>query len=678
MVFSPSQAVAFFDVPCQPQLGKSDRLMSSPTSRDLRIYDRAANIADLYRLAGEVYGNFPAQAHRGKNADFQTRSYRELYDTACALGTALIGLGLQARQQVAIVSDNRPEWMLCDAAVLLCGGADVPRAADTTEQEVAFIVAHSDAVLLVAENKSVLQRVLAVRAALPKVKHIVLLEGEPPEGSGVHKLSDLLERGRHLRATGDRVIEERLAGIKGDDLFTIIYTSGTTGEPKGVMLTHDNMLSQARYLPFDLTPGDRILSILPVWHSYERVFEMVTVSHGSCTYYTSLRAIGEDLRKARPTWMASAPRLWEGLYNRILQNVSQAPPFRRALFRAAYHCSREYQSAWFFLTGRRLDLQGRSRWQSLGLAASSLAKLLLYALPHKILDLLVLKKLRGVVGGEFRGTVSGGGALPPHIDEFFNFIGIPVFEGYGMTETSPVLAVRTWRQLVIGTVGPFWPHTQIRIIDPVDGKVIYPSELHGQDGRGRKGEIHAKGPQVMKGYYKNPEATAKVLKDGWMNTGDIGMVTFNDCLKILGRSKETIVLLSGENVEPVPIEAKLLESRFIEQCMVVGQDEKNLGALIVPSVEALKAQGFAVDDLTAAGRDPRIAEAINAEVRRLVSRELGFKPFEFVPAWRFVPKPFEVGDELTATFKPKRHVITEKYSELVDEMYQQTRTARKF
>ena len=651
--------------------------MSSPASRDLRIYDRAVNIADLYRLAAEVYGALPAQAHRAKSADFQTRSYRELYDTACALGTAFIGLGLQARQHVAIVSDNRPEWMLCDAAVLLCGGADVPRAADTTEQEISFIVAHSDAVLLVAENKTVLQRVLAVRAALPKVKQIVLIEGEPPEGSGVHKLSDLLERGRHLRATGDRVIEERLAGIKGGDLLTIIYTSGTTGEPKGVMLTHDNMLSQARYLPFDLTPGDRILSILPVWHSYERVFEMVTVSHGSCTYYTSLRAIGEDLRKARPTWMASAPRLWEGLYNRILQNVSQASPLRRALFRAAYHCSREYQSAWFFLTGRRLDLHGRSRPQSLRLAASSLAKLLLYALPHKILDLLVLKKLRGVVGGEFRGTVSGGGALPPHIDEFFNFIGIPVFEGYGMTETSPVLAVRTWRKLVIGTVGPFWPYTEIRIIDPVDGKVIYPSEPHGQDGRGRKGEIHAKGPQVMKGYYKNPEATARVLKDGWMNTGDIGMVTFNDCLKILGRSKETIVLLSGENVEPVPLEAQLLESRFIEQCMVVGQDEKNLGALIVPSVEALKAGGFAVEDLTSAEHNPRIAEAINAEVRRLVSREQGFKPFEFILAWRFAPKPFEVGDELTATFKPKRHVITEKYSALIDEMYAQTRTVRK-
>ena len=644
---------------------------------DLRIYDRARSIADLYRLAAEAYGELPAQAWRERSADFQTRSYRALYDEACALATAFIGLGLQAREHVAIISDNRSEWLLCDAAVLLCGAADVPRAADTTEQEISFIVAHSDSVLLIAENKHVLQRVLAVRAALPKVKHVVLIEGEPPAGSDVLKLSELLERGRHLRASGDRTVEERLGGIQGADLFTIIYTSGTTGTPKGVMLTHDNMLSQARYLPFDVRPGDRILSILPVWHSYERVFEMVSISRGACTYYTSLRTIADDLRKARPNWMASAPRLWEGLYNRILHNVAEASPIRRALFRAAYHCSREYQSARFFLTGRRLDIHGRSFFESLGLAAGSVAKLLIYAIPYRILDALVLKKLRGVVGGEFRGTVSGGGALPPHVDEFFNYIGIPVLEGYGMTETSPVLAVRTWRKLVIGTVGPFWPHTEIRIIDPTDGRTVYPSGLLGKGGRGIKGEIHAKGPHVMKGYYKNPEATEKVLKDGWMNTGDLGMVTFNDCLKILGRSKETIVLLSGENVEPVPIEAKLLESRFIEQCMVVGQDEKHLGALIVPAVEALKAQGFEVSDLTQAEADPRIAEVVAGEIRRLVSRENGFKPFEFVLGWRFVPKAFEVGDELTATFKHKRHVITEKYAALVDDMFHHSRAARK-
>ena len=650
--------------------------MQSVRPYDQHIYDRATSIADLYRLAAEVYADQPAQARRDKAGEFAPRSYRRLYEDARALGTAFVELGLLGRQHVAIVADNRPEWMLCDAAVLLCGAADVPRAADTTEQEISYIVAHSDAVLLIAENKNVLQRVLAVRAALPKVRHIVLIEGEPPDGSGVLKLQDLLERGRHLREAGDRVIEERLAGIRGSDLFTLIYTSGTTGEPKGVMLTHDNMLSQVRYLPFDLAPGDRVLSILPVWHSYERVFEMVTVSRGACTYYTSLRTVGEDLRKVRPTWMASAPRLWEGLYNRILHNVAEAPGLRRALFRAAYHCSREYQSAVFFLTGRLLDLRGRSLFETLGLALRSVLRLLIYAVPYRILDGLVLKKLRGVVGGEFKGTVSGGGALPPHVDEFFNYIGIPVLEGYGMTETSPVLAVRTWRKLVIGTVGPFWPHTEIRIVDPATGEIIYPARFKRGGGRGVKGEIHAKGPQVMKGYYKNPESTAKVLRDGWMNTGDLGMVTFNDCLKILGRSKETIVLLSGENVEPVPIEAQLLESRFIEQCLVVGQDEKHLGALIVPSLEGLKAQGFAVETLAEAEKHPQISEVVAAEVRRLVSREQGFKPFEFVLAWRFVPKAFEVGDELTATFKPKRHVIADKYASLVDEMFHHTRTTR--
>ncbi len=648
-----------------------------PEPTDQRIYDRARSIADLYRLAAEVYPDRPALARRNKEGVFQPKTYRELYAEAVALGTALVELGLQPREHVALLSDNRPDWLLCDGAVLLCGAADVPRAADITAQEISYIVAHSDAVLVMAENKNVLARVLEVREALPQVRQVILLDGEPPEGSGVLKLADLVSRGRHLREAGDRVIEERLAQIKGSDLFTLIYTSGTTGTPKGVMLTHDNMLSQVQDLPFVISPADRVLSILPVWHSYERVFEMVTISRGACTYYTSIRAVGEDLRKVRPHWMASAPRLWEGLYGRILHNVSEAPRLRRGLFRAAYHCSREFETAWFFLTGRLIDLTGRSPGQSLVLALRSIALLALYAVPRTLLDALVMKKIRAVVGGEFRGTVSGGGALPPHVDEFFNYIGIPVLEGYGMTETSPVLAVRTWTKLIIGTVGPFWPRTQIRIVDPASGEVLYPDEKRAGGGRGIKGEIHAKGPQIMKGYYKNPEATDKVLRDGWMNTGDLGMVTFNDCLKIVGRSKETIVLLSGENVEPTPIEAKLLESPLIDQCMVVGQDEKQLGALIVPSLAGLKAHGLVLATLEAAAADERAGDLISAEVRQLVSREQGFKSFEFVASWRPVTKPFEVGDELTPTFKLMRHVITAKHAALIDAMYHHTRAKRK-
>ena len=652
-------------------------LSMTPRPTDQRIYDRAKNIADLYRLAAEVYPERPALARRNKEGVFVPTTYRELYQQAVSLGTALIELGLQAREHVALLSDNRPEWLLCDSAVLLCGGADVPRAADITAQEISYIVSHSDAVLVLAENKNVLARVLEVRNALPRVRQIVLMDGEPPEGSGVLRLEDLVARGRHLRETGDRVLEERLAQIKGADIFTLIYTSGTTGTPKGVMLTHDNMLSQVVHLPFVISPADRVLSILPVWHSYERVFEMVTVSRGACTYYTSIRTVGDDLRKVRPHWMASAPRLWEGLYGRILHNVSEASRLRRGLFRAAYHCSREFESAWFFLTGRRIDLVGRSAAETCLLALRSMALLLVYAIPRALLDALVMKKIRAVVGGEFRGTVSGGGALPPHVDEFFNYIGIPVLEGYGMTETSPVLAVRTWPKLIIGTVGPFWPHTQIRLVDPSSGQVLYPNPGSPGGGRGLKGEIHAKGLQVMKGYYKDPVATEKVLRDGWMNTGDLGLITFNDCLKIVGRTKETIVLLSGENVEPTPIESQLLESSLIEQCMVVGQDEKQLGALIVPSLAGLKAQGLTFPTLEAAAADEKAGDLVAAEVKRLISREQGFKPFEFIAVWRPVAKPFEVGDELTPTFKLMRRVITAKHQALIDAMYHHTRTQRK-
>lgn len=642
---------------------------------DLRIYDRADNLAVLYRLIGEVYRDRPALAWK-EAGEYRSMSFGELYDRGAALGAALIELGLQPREHVALLADNRPEWLVCDFGIILSGAADVPRAADVTAQEIAFIVAHSDSVMVIAENAAVLKKVLEVRASLPKVRHIILMHGEAPAGENILLLADLIEHGRRLRADGDRALDDRIAEVRADDLLTLIYTSGTTGTPKGVMLTHANMMSQVRYLPFHLDPGDRVLSILPVWHSYERVFEMVSVSRGACTYYTSLRTIADDLRKVKPTWMASAPRLWEGLYNRILHNVAGQSTVKRGLFRAAYHCSRAFQSAHFFLTGRLIDVKGRSWLESAALAAKSLLQMAVYCLPYKLLDALVLKKLRGVVGGEFKGTVSGGGALPPHVDEFFNYIGIPVLEGYGMTETSPVLAVRTWDKLIIGTVGPFWPHTQIRIVDPSDGTVIFPAGTAG-GGRGIKGEIHANGPQVMKGYYKNPESTEKVLRDSWMNTGDLGMVTFNDCLKILGRSKETIVLLNGENVEPVPIEAQLLESRFIEQCMVVGQDEKQLGALVVPSLEGLKSQGLNFASLGEAESDARVADLISGEIKRLVSRETGFKPFEFVLGWRFVPKPFEVGDELTATFKHRRHVITEKYATLIDEIFENSRSGRR-
>ncbi|MCX7868473.1 MAG: AMP-binding protein, partial [Terrimicrobiaceae bacterium] len=425
-------------------------------------------------------------------------------------------------------------------------------------------------------------------------------------------------------------------------------------------------------LPFSLRSGERALSILAVWHSYERVFEMVTTSMGVCTYHTSIRTLAGGLKSVEPHVMASAPRLWESLYQKLMARVETLPPPRRRLFHMARAAGCAVRNAERFFRGQELDVTGRNLAENLARAAFHASRWLLYRVPLAVLEPLVLAKLRKAVGcGCFRGTISGGGALQPHVDEFFNSIGIPVLEGYGLTESCPVLAVRTWNNLVIGTVGPPFPETEIRIVDLTTGEVLFPDRSRRDGGRGRRGEILARGPQIMRGYYKDAEGTAKVLRDGWLSTGDIGMITFNNCLKILGRCKDTIVLLNGENVEPVPIENRLTSSPLIESCMVTGQDQKHLGVLIVPSIEGFRAAGISAANLAELAARPEAAHLLEKEIRSLISPEAGFKPFERIAAFRMLPRPFEPGRELTATLKLRRHVISETYSSLLLEMHGQ-------
>ncbi len=626
--------------------------------------------AALFREAAERFEALPAFATKDAKGVYQAISYREVYDRGLAVATALIDLGLEPREHVGLLSDNREEWIVTNYGIQLAGAADVPRGADVTEAEITYILNHADVRFVFIEHIALLAKFEKVRSTLKSVETIILMDPRAEAPAGVLKLADLIRRGEELRAAGDRRAEQRTDQINPDDTFTIIYTSGTTGTPKGVLLTHRNMASQIANLPFNLDPGDRALSILPIWHSYERVFEMVAISMGACTHYTSIRHIGEDLKKVRPTLMASAPRLWEGLYQKLMARIADAPPLRRALFKAARFSTCRVKRAERFFVGQELDMHGRGLGESLPRGIAHLARWCMLLVPHLILDRIVLSKLREAVGcGDFRGTISGGGALQPHVDEFFNFIGIPVLEGYGLTETSPVLAVRTWKNLVIGTVGPFYPQTEIRIVDLNNGEVLYPDPSRKDRGRGRRGEIHARGPQIMRGYYKDTEGTARVLRDGWFNTGDIGMVTFNDCLKIMGRSKDTVVLLNGENVEPIPLESSLVESPLIDHCMVVGQDQKHLGALIVPSLEGFRAAGVSVATIAELADNEKARQLLSDEIRRLVSSERGFKPFERIADFRFVAKPFETGDELTNTFKLKRFVIVDKYAPLLTAMY---------
>lgn len=595
------------------------------------------NLPQLFFKAGASWKERPAFATRIKGGSFEMVSYGSWCERAVALATALIELGLEAREHVGLLSDNCFEWILIDAAVQLCGAADVPRGSDITPAEMKYIIAHADVKILFLENQKLLAQWQALSEACPPCSHIVMMHAE--EGAtlpeGVMTLASLEALGKRLREAGDRRVEERIAQLQPDDLYTIIYTSGTTGTPKGVQLTHASICSQVKNLKTVLI-GEassknqllgkeplRALSILPIWHSYERVFEMFVISQGGCTYYASLRSLAQDLKLVRPNVMASAPRLWEVLYEKIIAEVERQSRLKKFLFHNVIKC--EWLAALF------------RRW-----------------------NLPPLPQLRTVVGGALRATISGGGALPPYVDQFFNRIGIAVLEGYGLTESGPVLAVRTPEQLVIGTVGPLLPETEIKIIDLENGETLYPDPAARDLGVGRRGEICARGPQMMRGYYKDPKGTTQALREGWLHTGDIGVMTSEGCLKIVGRCKETIVLLNGENVEPLPIESRLLQSPFIAQCMVVGQDQKQLGVLIVPSSEAL----------TQCGNDSQKQQQLfQSEIRRLISTEHGFKAFEKIGRWYLLSKPFEVGDELTGTYKLKRHLIADRYRALIDVMF---------
>ncbi|TVQ92843.1 MAG: long-chain fatty acid--CoA ligase [Bacteroidetes bacterium] len=630
---------------------------------------KADNLALLYRKAADKFESLPAFATRVSALDWKPVSYRELYEQGADLATGLIELGLKQREHVGIFSDNRFEWILCDCAVQLSGSANVPRGRDVTDDELFYIIDHAGIEIAFVETVELQDRVLKLKNRLPALREIILLDHKAKEKEGVKRLEDVCKLGSGLRAQGDKRVEDRISAIKPDDLFTLIYTSGTTGKPKGVMLKHSNMISQVRNLPGYHNCTDRVLSVLPIWHIFERVIEMYTLSFGGCTFYSSIVTIGEDMRNVEPTFMASAPRLWEKLHERILKGVKASHPVRQILFHIAYFLSRQYKNSEYFITDKYLKMNKEARLKRFLLMPLHILRWIIVLPWYGFFNAAVLERIRLGVGGSLKATISGGGALPIHIDKFFNYMGIPVLEGYGMTETSPVISVRYIKDLVVGTVGPPIPETEIRIVEPETGTVLYPNPNLPDNGLSQRGEIWAKGPQVMKGYYRDPELTQLTFKDGWLRTGDLGVITHNNCLKILGRSKSTIVLSSGENVEPEPIEMRLQQSHFIDQCMVVGQDKKYLSVLIVPGISEFRQAGLNIRTMEELALNADANRIIREEIKRLTSTNNGFKRFEQIKDFRMLPQSFEVGRELTNLFKIKRHVVEQKFNHVIDELF---------
>ncbi|MFO1526677.1 MAG: long-chain fatty acid--CoA ligase [Turneriella sp.] len=620
-------------------------------------------INEIFYQAGELYGSKNLFYGKNEKKDFVGTTFGTALKNAENAAIALMEMGVKAGDRIGLLADNRVEWITADMACLLAGAADVPRGTDVTTEEIKYIMSHAECKICIVENDATLKKLESVIKDTV-VDTIIVLDAKFKNTSDkIFTLQQLIDKGASLRDKKLADLKKRSGDVKSDDLFTIIYTSGTTGLPKGVMLSHGNMVYNINEVPkaIGLRPDDSMLSLLPVWHIFERAVDYGAIAKGIPIYYTNVRDVRDDFAKVKPTFMPSAPRLWESLYQGIQQRIEKSEPARKMLFEGAYKVTHAYKKAVDYLAGNELAMQPESDWERMSRTVSSGFIAANLFLPAKLADTVVFSKIREAMGGRFRGSISGGGALPAHVDEFFNVIGIPVYEGYGMTECAPIISVRTEGKIVQGSVG-FVPNgTEVAILNDKGERVK----------TGEKGVIHVRGPQVMKGYYKNAEATGKVLgKDGWLNTGDLGFFSFNNTLSIRGRAKETIVLLGGENVEPVPIENKLLEDAQINQVIVVGQDKKTLTALIWPNLEKVKeVAGISADAKSDLNKNKELVDHFGKIIKKQVSSENGFKGFERVTDFRFLPKAMEVGDEITNLFKMKRNVIADKYAQLIESMY---------
>ncbi len=640
------------------------------------FYSSVQSLSGLWPQLAQKYGDRIVALH-DPHANPEVRlTYGQLEMVIRQFGAGLQTLGIQPGDRIALFSDNSPQWFLADQGIMAAGAVDAVRSSQADRDELAYIYDHSDSKALVAENWATVKKIRDSLGSLP-LHFIILLSDETPEIPNedtvpVIPFKQLLEWGANANL---QPVERHY-----DDLATLIYTSGTSGRPKGVMLTHGNLLFQidAASRVVQPEPGDRVLSLLPSWHSYERTFEYFVLAQGCSQIYTSIRSIKKDLQVHKPQYMVGVPRIWESIYEGIQKQFREQPEGKQKLINFFLSASQRYVNARRILNNLDLDNLNPSPLEKLQAAIA----FLVLAPVHGLGDRIVYSKIRQATGGKVKYLVSGGGSFAKHMDNFFEVINVQILQGYGLTETSPITNVRVPHRNIRGTSGPPLNQTEIKIVDP---------ESHTPLPAGQKGLILIRGPQVMKGYYKNPEATEKAIDaHGWFNSGDLGWVTPQGDLTITGRAKDTIVLTNGENIEPQPIEDACARSPYIDQIMLVGQDQKALGALIVPNLDALEKWAVSqnlyleLPESTplerSASLDPnvphislegdRIHDLLRQELNREVKKRPGYRPDDRIATFRLILDPFSIENGMmTQTLKIRRNVVMEHYKGMIDAMY---------
>lgn len=648
---------------------------SSWRDRDLASIQSASPYRDVHSLpeiwpiAAQQYGQIVALEDPHANPKVAI-TYSDLYGQIQRFAAGLQALGIQPGDHISLFSENNPRWLIADQGIMTAGAANAVRGAQAVREELLYILEHSDSVALVVQDRATLERLQPDLDGLP-LRFVILLSDESADLAQPLKVlnfSQLIELGTNQTLTVVRQDKDTLA--------TLMYTSGTSGKPKGVMLSHGNLLSQIFGASAVVQPQakERILSILPIWHCYERSFEYFTLSWGITQIYTSIRYVKQDLKTFQPSYMVGVPRLWESIYEGVQKQFREQPASKQRLIHFFLAASHRYIQAKRTATGLNLDNLHPSALDKLW--AQILA--LLLAPIHQLGDKIVYQKVREATGGRIKFLVSGGGSLANHLEDFFEIIGVNILGGYGLTETAPITNVRRIDRNMRCADGEPLPNTEIRIVD-LETRHPLPT--------GEQGLVLIRGPQVMQGYYKNPEATNKAIDaNGWFDSGDLGWVTEHDDLVITGRAKDTIVLTNGENIEPQPIENACARSSYVDQIMLVGQDQRSLGALVVPNLDALQqwanSQGFALKlpDSDAAPAQPNlqpieleskpIQELIRQELNREVTQRPGYRPDERIGPFRLILEPFSVeNDMLTRTLKIRRHVVTERYRGMIDGMF---------